>query len=596
MKRLHNKPGFAQSALDAINTKVKTLNAEGRLCIISFDEMSLKSNVIYQSNTDELIGLEDLGDGNKTNSLATSAIVFMARGLVENWKQPLAYYLVNESCGSEKVKEKLEDVIKKVEKIGLNVVAVISDIGSNFQKLIREMGITPDKPWFIHNGKKIYYLYDPPHIIKAVRNNLIKYDYHFDGKVASWRDIIALYNIDSKNEYRCCPKLTNQHVFPNGFQKMKVKYATQVLSHSVSAAMLLAVSGNLLPPSATGTAELVSHFDKTFDCLNSSTFKSHKPHNRPMTKDTKHCDCLKEMCLFTKKIEVKNPATGKDVTSNLRCLKALEMTLNGTFLLWQSLQSSYPSIKFLCTRRLNQDPLENFFGCIRQQGGNSDNPTPVQFTRAFRKLFFDNLLSSTTGNCAEDLDSILVGSAASSKGDDQPNSILESNSSMDETHVVQPFNLNDTDYRLPDVEEHLMRTNALTYVAGYLLKKCMQKHRCEACLKCLIHDELDDPSKLLCHFKAYDERKGPFGSLIAPTGHFVQYINNIEQIFVKEFDNSMTKIGVGQLVVNALPEYNVPECTAFPSKYLVKLFVRMRIHYLVKFRNRELAKTTGPFV
>ena len=68
----------------------------------------------------------------------------MARGLVENWKQPLAYYLVNESCGSEKVKEKLEDVIEKVEKIGLKVLAVISDIGSNFQKLIREMGITPD--------------------------------------------------------------------------------------------------------------------------------------------------------------------------------------------------------------------------------------------------------------------------------------------------------------------------------------------------------------------------------------------------------------------------------------------------------------------
>ena len=85
VRRLHNKPGFTQSALDAIETKVKTLNAIGRLCIISFDEMSLKSNVFYQSNTDELIGLEDLGDGSKTDCLATSAIVFMARGLVENW-------------------------------------------------------------------------------------------------------------------------------------------------------------------------------------------------------------------------------------------------------------------------------------------------------------------------------------------------------------------------------------------------------------------------------------------------------------------------------------------------------------------------------
>lgn len=78
----------------------------------------------------------------------------MARGLVENWKQPLAYYLVNESCDSEKVKEKREDVINKVEITGLEVVASISDIGSNFQKLIKEIGITPENPWFIHNGKK----------------------------------------------------------------------------------------------------------------------------------------------------------------------------------------------------------------------------------------------------------------------------------------------------------------------------------------------------------------------------------------------------------------------------------------------------------
>jgi hypothetical protein len=53
--------------------------------------------------------------------------------------------------------------------------------------------------------------------------------------------------------------------------------------------------------------------------------------------------------------------------------------------------------------------LENFFGAIRQQGGNSENPTPLQFTRAFRKLFFNSyLLPMGTGNCAADLDALLV--------------------------------------------------------------------------------------------------------------------------------------------------------------------------------------------
>jgi hypothetical protein len=38
------------------------------------------------------------GEGDKTNCLATSSIVFMARGVVHNWKQALAYFLVNKAC------------------------------------------------------------------------------------------------------------------------------------------------------------------------------------------------------------------------------------------------------------------------------------------------------------------------------------------------------------------------------------------------------------------------------------------------------------------------------------------------------------------
>lgn len=36
-------------------------------------------------------------------------------------------------------------------------------------------------------------------------------------------------------------------------------------------------------------------------------------------------------------------------------------------------------------------------------------PTPLQFTRAFRKLFFDNYLLHSNGNCSADVDAILVG-------------------------------------------------------------------------------------------------------------------------------------------------------------------------------------------
>ena len=158
------------------------------------DEFSLKSHLFYDCSKDKVIGVEDFDDGITSDKLATSAIVLMAHGIIENWKQPLAYYLVNESCSIDMVKEKLADAnaINKLRDIGLNVLGVVSDIGSNFQMFVDEMGITPDYPWFVHNGKKILYIFDVPPIIKAIRNNLINYNFHFDDKVACWNDLVAL--------------------------------------------------------------------------------------------------------------------------------------------------------------------------------------------------------------------------------------------------------------------------------------------------------------------------------------------------------------------------------------------------------------------
>ena len=150
----------------------------------------------------------------------------------------------------------------------------------------------------------------------------------------------------------------------------------------------------------------------------------------------------------------------------------------------------------------------------------------------------------------------------------------------------------ESDYQLESVDD-LMCNNAITYVAGYLLKKCFQQHKCNACWRALTNNELDSPNQLFCHFKAYNDKKGPFGSLIVPSTSFVQYITNIEQELIVTFSNSMTMSGVGKHIVDILPEFTGSNCAGFPSNYLLRLFVRMRIYYVVKYKNRELAQKKG---
>lgn len=85
-------------------------------------------------------------------------------------------------------------------------------------------------------GQEIVPLYDPPHLLKCMRNNLItKYltFYDKDGKkrTAKWEHIVQLYELD-KNECiiddRINPKLTDAHVYTDHMKKMKVSHAAQI--------------------------------------------------------------------------------------------------------------------------------------------------------------------------------------------------------------------------------------------------------------------------------------------------------------------------------------------------------------------------------
>jgi hypothetical protein len=75
-------------------------------------------------------------------------------------------------------------------------------------------------------------------------------------------------------------------------------------------------------------------------------------------------------------------------------------------MLWDELKAA--NAKFLLTKKLNQDCLENFFGAVRAKGGNNNNPTAFHFICAFKNLFSLNfIVHSERSNCEDDFENLL---------------------------------------------------------------------------------------------------------------------------------------------------------------------------------------------
>lgn len=190
-------PGINEKIFNTFNVKLKSLPAIDRHCILCADEMSLKSHLFYNVSKDEIIGFEDNGE-RKTCVPAKSVLVIMARSIAGNWKLPL-YYCFNESaCRSKDLKPVLFDIITRLNNSGALVHALVTDMGLNFIQLSRDLGISKENATFLVNEHKVAYIFDTPHILKAIRNNLLKYNFQFNNKIASWAHIVQFYEKDSK--------------------------------------------------------------------------------------------------------------------------------------------------------------------------------------------------------------------------------------------------------------------------------------------------------------------------------------------------------------------------------------------------------------
>lgn len=75
--------------------------------------------------------------------------IFQIQGIYKKFKQPISYYVRNIDLNGEMIK-----IIKALQDIGLHVVVVVHDMGSNLISTKKHLGVTVQEPFFHVNGKK----------------------------------------------------------------------------------------------------------------------------------------------------------------------------------------------------------------------------------------------------------------------------------------------------------------------------------------------------------------------------------------------------------------------------------------------------------
>lgn len=244
--------GINKNLMAQVQKATHKMKPEHKLCVVLFDEMSLKPNVAYNERKDRVSGF--VTNGQETlPEYADHAQVFMIRGLLKNFKQPVAYTFSQSATKGPELAKQLKAVITELQIAGLNVVATVCDQGTNNVNCIKYLlqetrGILlrkleePQGNIILINNQEIIPLYDPPHLIKCIRNNLItkNLQYKKDNKIlmAKWEHITALHNENPGYKgIRLVPKLTDSHCIPSKIPKMKVKFATQLFSQTVASNM-----------------------------------------------------------------------------------------------------------------------------------------------------------------------------------------------------------------------------------------------------------------------------------------------------------------------------------------------------------------------
>lgn len=409
--------GFSEQSIQVLTKLANQAKDEGRELYVSmcFDEVSIRKHIQWVHGQKYFSGMIKYGQRcDDEIPVANNAIFFLVTLIQTGKTVVLGYFPIKTLNTGEKTKLIL-DAIGKINSTGAYLLSMAFDGLSTNLSACESMGASFDvsniRPYIIcpANGRKVYIVFDPPHMLKLVRNCLEEKRNLKDGdnNIIDWCFFERLLSTGSN---LVSHRMTRKHIEFHS-NKMNVRLAVQTLSFSVARSMeILMKNGEKNFLNAAGTITFTKNFNKAFDIFNAKHADSNNLFKRGLNEKTaaKIFEFLDYFVPYIKSIKLK----GKEILKTQRKTGFLGFLVNTI-----TLRSIYED--FVMTKKienvlffyLGQDLLESLFGRIRSMLGNNTNPTAEQLSGVVRKILVtDEIKAPNTANCADHLDILTISS------------------------------------------------------------------------------------------------------------------------------------------------------------------------------------------